>query len=95
MYKNEQRHHSARRSKPVASSMSGADYDRRILWLIAYMLASATILLWLVYLPTITDSILTTLNSLPQQLTTYGLSIASIKGIDLMLQNSSTAGMVS
>ena len=72
MYKNEQRH-SVRRSYALASPTSRTDYDRGIAWAVVSVLASATIVLWLCYLPTITGSIPTHLNSLPQHPTTHSL----------------------
>jgi len=59
----------ARRAQARARAIPAPRQDHRILLMVVYMLISAIIALWLAYLPTITASVLTQLNIVPQHLT--------------------------
>jgi predicted anti-sigma-YlaC factor YlaD len=55
--------------RSVAVATSQEPHGQRLLMMSAYLIASAIIALWMAYWPTVTGSILTTLNALPQHLT--------------------------
>ena len=57
------------RPQARAHARSMPRHDHRLLLMVAYVLISAMIVLWLAYLPAVTGSILTGLNLVPQHRT--------------------------
>ena len=71
MYRHEQQRHLSPRPHVLAERIGRPNSEQHTFLMLAFMLASATVALWLTYLPILTGSVVTSRNMAPQHVADY------------------------